>query len=287
MNTVIIPTKNEPGITKVIELIKITVPNAEIIVVDKSTDNTPTIAKKAGAKIVYQKGNGYGSAYITGFSEAKGETILMIDGDMSYDPRDFKKILKPIINNEADLVLGNRFAGLKKGSMKLTNKIGNKFLTRLLNKLYKIDIQDSQSGMRAITKKALEKLDLQETGMPLASEMLIEAVKKGLRIAEVPISYNPRIGKAKQNVYNGLRIASTTVRMIRDYNPLTTFSIIASAMIVPGLIIGVDVVIQWLTQGIITRIASVVLSSMLILTGVFTFMIGLMIDLIVKEVRKK
>ncbi|HLE05962.1 MAG TPA: glycosyltransferase family 2 protein, partial [Candidatus Nanoarchaeia archaeon] len=207
--------------------------------------------------------------------------------DMSYDPRDFKKILKPIINNEADLVLGNRFAGLKKGSMKLTNKIGNKFLTRLLNKLYKIDIQDSQSGMRAITKKALEKLDLQETGMPLASEMLIEAVKKGLRIAEVPISYNPRIGKAKQNVYNGLRIASTTVRMIRDYNPLTTFSIIASAMIVPGLIIGVDVVIQWLTQGIITRIASVVLSSMLILTGVFTFMIGLMIDLIVKEVRKK
>ncbi len=206
---------------------------------------------------------------------------------MSYDPRDFKKILKPIINNEADLVLGNRFAGLKKGSMKLTNKIGNKFLTRLLNKLYKIDIQDSQSGMRAITKKALEKLDLQETGMPLASEMLIEAVKKGLRIAEVPISYNPRIGKAKQNVYNGLRIASTTVRMIRDYNPLTTFSIIASAMIVPGLIIGVDVVIQWLTQGIITRIASVVLSSMLILTGVFTFMIGLMIDLIVKEVRKK
>ncbi|HLE06569.1 MAG TPA: glycosyltransferase, partial [Candidatus Nanoarchaeia archaeon] len=80
MNTVIIPTKNEPGITKVIELIKITVPNAEIIVVDKSTDNTPTIAKKAGAKIVYQKGNGYGSAYITGFNEAKGETILMIDG---------------------------------------------------------------------------------------------------------------------------------------------------------------------------------------------------------------
>lgn len=287
MNTVIIPTKNEPGISKVIELTKTTVPNAEIIVVDKSTDNTPNIARKAGAKIIYQKGNGYGSAYITGFNQAKGDNILMIDGDMSYDPRDFKRMLKPITNDEADLVLGNRFAGLKKGSMSYTNKIGNKFLTRLLNKLYKIDIQDSQSGMRIITKKALDKLDMQETGMPLASEMLIEAVKKGLRIAEVPISYNPRIGKAKQNVYNGLKIASTTVRLIRDYNPLTTFSIIALTMILPGVLVGIDVVVQWITQGVITRIASVVLSSMLILTGVFTFLIGLMIDLIVKEVRKK
>ncbi len=285
--SVIIPTKNEPGITKIIKAIKESLGKVEIIVVDKSTDNTASKARRSGAKILYQKGSGYGNAYRIGFQYAKGDIILMIDADLTYDPSQFKSLIKPIIDDEADLVIGNRFADMKKGAMSLKNKIGNKYLTWLLNKLYHTDIQDTQSGMRAIKKSALEKLNLQENGMSLASEMLIEALKKGLRIAEKPITYKPRIGKAKQNVYNGFRIAGTTIRLIRDYNPLMTFSLISLILFIPGLLIGFDVFSEWLKTGIITRLASVVLSSLLIITSMFIFFMGLMIDLIVKELRAK
>ncbi len=283
----IIPTKNEPGIDKVIYEIKRVFKNAEIIVVDKSSDDTPLRAKKAGARVIYQKSSGYGGAYLTGFKHVSGDIILMIDGDMSYDPRQFKELIKPVLNDEADLVIGNRFAGMKSGAMSLVNKIGNKYLTWLLNKTYGVDIQDSQSGMRVISRKALEKLSLEERGMSLASEMLIEAVKKGLRIAEKPISYRPRVGKAKQSVSNGFRIMGTTLRLIRDYNPLLTFSLLSLAMFIPGLIIGISIVTEWLKTGVIVRLASVVLSSMLIITSLFIFFVGLMIDLVAKELRKK
>jgi len=285
--SLIIPTKNEPAIDKIIkDCFNVLGKNAEILVVDKSTDDTPKKAKEAGARVIYQKGAGYGDAYKVGFNHAAGDIVLMIDADMTYDPRFFPKLIKPLVNDEADFVLGNRFANMHKRAMSRANKLGNKLLTWLLNKLYKLDIQDSQSGMRAIKKTALDKLSLSDPGMPLASEMLIEACKKGLRIAEVPITYKSRVGETKQNVYNGVRIAITTIRLIRDYNPLLLFGLVSLLFLVPGVGLGVSIIHEWLVTGIITRLGSVVFSSLLVLTGVFLFCMGLMIDLLVKEVRR-
>jgi glycosyltransferase involved in cell wall biosynthesis len=99
----------------------------EIIAVDASNDNTPSEVVRAGAKLVKQIGSGgVGEAMTQGFYWASGEYIVFLDGDGTYDPADLPKLIEPLLNNEADLVNGNRFANMEKGAMTFTNKIGNR-----------------------------------------------------------------------------------------------------------------------------------------------------------------
>jgi len=214
--TVIIPTKNEPAIDKVITRVMQALNRVdyEVIVVDKSSDDTGEKAVASGAVLVKQEGEGYGDACLTGLKRAKGEIVVFIDGDMSYDPREIWKILDPIMRGEADLVIGNRFHNLRRGSMKFVNKIGNKMLTWIINKLFKSNIGDTQSGFRAIRKEKLEKLSVKATGWGFQTELLIKALRNGLRIVEVPISYYPRVGKSKLRPFrDGIKILATAVRV--------------------------------------------------------------------------
>src|SRR4030042_5871767 len=135
--SVILPTKNEPSVGQVIERIKNTL-NCEIIVVDASEDETAEKARKAGAKVILQRGIGYGDAYIQGFKYSKGDIIVMMDADSTYATEEIPNVVKPIIDNEADFVLGNRFS--KNMKMKGLHKFGNRIITSLLNSLYKINI---------------------------------------------------------------------------------------------------------------------------------------------------
>ncbi|RLE74886.1 MAG: glycosyltransferase family 2 protein, partial [Thermoprotei archaeon] len=171
----------------------------EIIVSDSSTDKTPEIAKKLGAKVVYPDKKGYGYAYIYAFKYAKGKYIVIGDGDATYDFTEIPKLLNPLKNGEADLVVGSRLKGkIMPGAMPWLHRyIGNPLLTKILNLFFKIGVSDAHCGFRAIKKDALQKLNLKAPGMEFASEMLIEAKRKNLKIKEVPITYHPRQGRSK------------------------------------------------------------------------------------------
>lgn len=173
--------------------------NGEIIVADNgSSDNSIKIAKTLGARVVHQPEKGYGSALMKGFEEAKGEFLLMGDADDSYNFLDIKKFLEPL-KNGADMVMGTRLRGkIIPGAMPWHHRyFGVPLLTRILNLFFRCGISDAHCGMRSITKKAFKKLRLQTTGMEFASEMIIEASKKGLKIEEIPITLYPdgRSGK--------------------------------------------------------------------------------------------
>lgn len=169
----------------------------EIIVADNSQDNTSFIAKGLGAKVITPDRKGYGYAYTSAFKHVKGKYIVVGDADDTYDFREMLKLLEPLVNGEADLVIGSRFNGkMEKGAMPWLHRwIGNPVLTWFLNIFFKAGISDAHSGFRAIRREALEKLDLRTDGMEFASEMIIEAVKKGLKIKETPISYHRRRSK--------------------------------------------------------------------------------------------
>lgn len=197
--SVIIPTLNEEKtigtcIQKIKHVFKKYNIKGEIIVSDSSNDNTPNIARSAGAIVIHPDKRGYGYAYRYAFKFAKGKYIVMGDGDNTYDFLEMPKLLEPLMKNEADLVIGSRFKGrIKKGAMPLHHKyIGNPLLTFFMNLFFKAGISDAHSGFRAITRNALEKLDLKTDGMEFASDMIIEACKKNLRIVEAPITYYPR-----------------------------------------------------------------------------------------------
>ncbi len=220
--SVVLPCLNEePTIGECIKKIKNVFKklnlHGEIIVSDNSTDNSPTIAKKLGAKVVHPPEKGYGNAYLTGLKEAKGKIIIMADADGTYDLKEISKFIKILKNNNIDIVIGTRLKGkiLPKAMPKLHRYIGNPLLTLIANILFGTRISDMHCGMRAITKQAWKKIKATSTGMEFASEMLIKAAKKGLKITETPITYHPRKGTpSKLNpIKDGLRHLKLMIKM--------------------------------------------------------------------------
>lgn len=174
----------------------------EIIVADNSTDGTDEVARSLGATVITPDGPGYGYAYRYAFKYIKSKYgrfpkyVVMSDADDTYDLLEIPKLLEPLTKGEADMVIGSRLRGrIEKGAMPFLHRyIGNPLLTFFLNVFHGAGVSDAHSGFRAIRGEALEKLELRSSGMEFASELIMEAVKKGLRIAEVPISYYRRRG---------------------------------------------------------------------------------------------
>jgi len=164
--------------------------------------------------------------------------IVMMDADLSYDPRDIPDLMEPIFEDEADLVVGNRFAGMQKGSMSLVNRVGNRVLSLVARLALRLNIYDTQSGMRAFRSELLDSMDLVTGGMPFAIEMLAEALSADARIHEVPVSYRPRVGKTKLSpIKDGGRILGITLRLMFDIQPLLFFGGIGTVLGLVGLIL--------------------------------------------------
>lgn len=200
--SIVLPTMNEEDgigecIYRAIEGIQQIGLPAEIIISDDSTDRTPEIAEKWGARVVEPDRKGYGYAYKYGFQFVRGNIVVMGDGDTTYDFTELPKLLKPILRGQADLILGSRFEGtINPGAMpKLHQYVGNPLLTRFLNTFYDASVSDAHSGFRAIRRDALEAMDLRSDGMEFASEMVMDASASGQDIDEVPITYYERRGE--------------------------------------------------------------------------------------------
>jgi glycosyltransferase involved in cell wall biosynthesis len=172
--------------------------DGEVIVVDNgSTDSSRELAELAGAQVVHESRRGYGSAYLAGFAATAGEYIVMADADLTYDFDEIPRFLAEL-QNDADMVIGNRMDNIHPGAMPWHHRyIGNPLLSGLLNLLFHAGVGDAHCGMRALRADRLEQLQLRTTGMEFASEMVVRAARAGLQIREIPIEYRPREGESK------------------------------------------------------------------------------------------
>lgn len=202
---VVIPTLNEEeGIGFVLDRIRKALRHYDydVLVVDgHSSDDTSRIAKDRGAEIVLQAGKGYGDALNSGFSYAcrymGAEVVVMADGDGTYDPFDVPAVVDPILKDESDVVIGNRFGRMDCGAMPFINVIGNRILSLVVRILLDIDTSDSQCGLRAMRGELVRKTRIKSEGMPFATEMLAKFKKAGARFSQVPVSYHARKGDSK------------------------------------------------------------------------------------------
>jgi glycosyltransferase involved in cell wall biosynthesis len=190
----------------------------EVIVVDNdSVDRSAEVAADHGATVVFEPRRGYGRAYLTGIAHARGDAIVMADADGTYPVEELGGFVDALDAGE-DLVLGSRFEGrIHEGAMPWSNRwIGNPILTGLLNRLFGIRVSDAHCGMRAVRRSALTALDLHSTGMEFASEMVFKAVRRNLKVGEIPIEYFPRTGESKLSRFGD---AWRHVRFMLLYSP--------------------------------------------------------------------
>jgi len=197
--SVVIPTLNEAqAIGEVVSAI----PQGwvqDVFVVDNgSTDDTVKQATLAGARVIHEPRRGYGYACLAGAKAARNNDIIVfLDGDRSDDPRQMDAIAMPVIENQADLVIGSRIGGmLEKGAMPLHGQLGNRLIVFLLRLLYGVHITDIGS-FRAIKTEDLFDLKMEQMTYGWPSEMVVKAARKGLRIQSIPINYRRRIGVSK------------------------------------------------------------------------------------------
>ena len=166
---------------------------AEIIVADNgSTDGSQRIARDLGARVVDVPRKGYGSALIGGIDAAQGRLVVMGDADDSYDFEAIGPLIEKL-REGYDLVVGNRFmGGIQPGAMPWSHRwVGNPVLTLISRIFFHAPVGDTHCGLRAFTKDAYEKMRLRATGMEFASEMVIKAALKGMRITELPVVLRP------------------------------------------------------------------------------------------------
>jgi len=232
--SIIVPCRNEEFsieacIRELHELIQKQHLNAEIVAVNNdSSDATPEILQKIQGslpelRVVTETIPGYGAACMRGLSDARGKYLIMLDGDMSYDPSSIPLFIESLKKGN-ELVVGNRFSSkIEKGTMPWHHQhIGNPLFSFLLRLLFKTKIGDIHCGMRAITADTLIHLKLQTTGMEFASEMIVKAAKLHIAIAEVPVTYRVRIGQSKLRSFaDGWR----HLRFILLFSPLVLFFI--------------------------------------------------------------
>jgi glycosyltransferase involved in cell wall biosynthesis len=174
----------------------------EVIVVDNgSTDGSREEALSAGARVIDETVRGYGAAHLRGFAESRGEIIVMADADDTYDLLALDPLIAPL-REGYDMTVGNRMAHLEPGSMTWSHRvIGTPAISFLLSIFAGSKIGDSQCGLRAFTREAYERMELRSPGMELASEMILKAFRRHLKVAEVPITYAARKGESKLNTF--------------------------------------------------------------------------------------
>ncbi|MBC7085700.1 MAG: glycosyltransferase family 2 protein [Methanomethylovorans sp.] len=215
----------------------------EVVVVnDGSIDATAMIATACGATVIYHEENmGYGAAIRTCFDTAKkmkATAMVILDADGQHDPLDIKQVLEPILNDEADICIGSRFLCSKKAEIPFYRKIGMKILDFATNHGSDIKITDTQSGFRAYSANAINKIKIDSKSMAAGSEILLQVKECNLRIKEVPIicRYDIKDTSTHNPLFHGMEVLASVIREIEYKHPLFYIGVPGLLLFCAGLI---------------------------------------------------
>lgn len=290
---VLIPCYNEElTIKKVINDFRKELPKADIYVYDNnSSDNTYNIAKEEGAIVVKEQRQGKGNVVRSMFRDIDADIYVMVDGDDTYPANEVHKLIEPITNNEADMVIGDR---LSNGTYGNENKrkfhgLGNNLVKWLVNSLYKSNIQDMMTGYRVFNKFFVKTMPVLSKKFEIETEMSLHSLDKNLKIKEIPITYRdrPEGSTSKLNTFkDGYRVLKMLFQIAKDYKPFFVFGIISLISLVLGLILGLPVIVEFIRTGMVPRLPTALLSTGFVIISVLMFITGIILNTIVNNSRR-
>ena len=289
--TVGIPAFNEEK--NIIHIIEKLQKKAHIIIVcdDGSTDKTGEIAKKMGAIVISHERNlGYGAAIRSLFLKArelKSEILVTLDSDGQHRIEDLLPVSKPIIEKQADMVIGSRFLEGNQKNIPKYRKVGIKIITKLANSSLDESVTDSQSGFRAYSQNILSTITPLEMGMGVSNEILMKSSKNGFKIAEVPIIVSYEGDTSTQNpISHGASVILSTLKFISVEHPLKFYGIPGLIFLTIGLIFTM-ITIQGFTETRQILLSTAVIGVGTIIFGTVLLMTSIILFSIVNVIREK
>ena len=285
---VLLPCYNEEiTIAEVVAQFRAELPDAVIYVFDNnSTDRTAERARAAGAIVIRERRQGKGYVVQSMFRQIDADIYVMADGDGTYAPASVHQLIAPVLNDEADMVVGSRLHTTSQSQFRRINRMGNRLILALLNGVFRVRLTDILSGYRAFNQKFVKGLPLFGGGFEIETELTIKAIERGYRVVEIPIdlSARPPGSHSKiQIIRDGVLILNTILALFRDYKPLTFFGAAGLLLLGASLIPGLPFALGLTRAGSAAHLLSALLAAGLLLSGMLSISVGLILHTIARR----
>jgi len=288
---VLLPCFNEEvTIRKVINDFRNQLPTATIYVYDNnSSDNTAQIAAAEGAVVVREKRQGKGFVMASMFEDIEADVFVLADGDDTYPADKVHKLIRPIVEEKADMAVGTRLVQYGDRSFRPLHVFGNALVVRLVNMVFNSRLTDIMSGYRAFNSDFVKRVPVVSKGFEVETQMTLQGLYYDFVITEVPIPYGqrPEGSYSKLRTFSdGARVLLKIVDIFKAYRPLMFFLAVASFLFCLGLIIGSVSIAEFIRTARITHLPSAVLASGIMVIAVICVAIGIILDSINHRVRE-
>jgi glycosyltransferase involved in cell wall biosynthesis len=277
---------------KVVDDFRRELPEADIYVYDNnSSDDTASIAREHGAIVRFESRQGKGNVVRQMMRDIDADYYIMVDGDDTYPADQARELLQPLVDDEADHVVGDRLSNGTYGeeNERAGHGFGNNLVRWLIGLLYGVELNDVMTGYRAYNRVFAKTLPVLSPGFEIETELSIHAIDKGWRIAQVPIVYRdrPEGSVSKLNtVSDGIKVLKMIFSLFKDYKPLGFFSILAAIFFVIGLILGIPVIAEFNAIGLVPRFPTAILAVSFCGLAALFLVCGLILDTVVKGHRR-
>lgn len=282
---ILIPCLNEEiTIGKVIHDFQDAIPEAKIIVFDNnSTDRTAAIARESGAEVIPESRPGKGHVVASMFRKVDADYYVIVDGDDTYSAEHVRKLLEPVMKEQADMAVAVRLAEYTATSFRPLHVFGNNLVRRLVNWIFNSNLSDIMSGYRAYSRELVQSIPILSSGFEVETEMTIRILDYGFRIKEVPLPYRERpegsVSKLR-TFHDGFRVLAEIARIAKAYKPFTFFGGIGLAFILAGGISGIWVILDYLEDEYVNKVPTAILATGFMLLGFGSMGIGILLNTI-------
>ena len=289
---VLIPCYNESRtIEKVVRDFRRALPEAAIYVYDNnSSDGTAEIAENAGAIVRRERMQGKGNVIRRMFREIDADCYVMADGDDTYPAENAPEMVRLVLEEQADMVVGDRLSSTYFTQNKRPfHNMGNSVVRAAINGLFRSDIKDIMTGYRAFSYIFVKSFPVLSKGFEIETEMTIHALDKNFRLCSLPVGYRdrPQGSESKLNTFSdGFKVLMTILRLYKDYKPLPFFGLITAALGVLGMGMFVSVFAEFTLTGLVPRFPTLIVSGFILMAALLSLVCGLILDTSGKNARK-
>ncbi len=289
---VLIPCYNEEStIEKVITDYRRRLPDSRIYVYDNnSTDRTAAIARESGAIVRRERQQGKGNVIRRMFREIDAQVYLLVDGDDTYPAEYAPEMVRLVLEEQADMVVGDRLSSTYFTENKRPfHNFGNLLVRKSINALFGCQIKDMMTGYRAFSYQFVKTFPVLSRGFEIETEMSIHAAQHHMQIENVVVDYRDRPdgSVSKLNTYNdGIRVLFTILNLFRNYRPLSFFSLLGFLLAVTAAAFFLPVLVTYAQIGLVPRFPTLIVCAFVAVAAVQCFFTGLVLDTSVKKNRQ-